>query len=160
MGNGWSHGYDIRLSPASHGEPGLGMRQPVDGAAIVAALYVGFDLFKTRDDITAWMAASLTGKWAVDRVIDNAVVVQLGKKSMEFIKLADAAPPGITTQLVKNGDNTFSLVERFGTRINFNISKKASRLVDADGNILSLTYNGSGNTKRLTDLISLTASGS
>jgi YD repeat-containing protein len=161
LGNGWSHGYDIRLTPTSHGEPGLGLRQPVDAAAMTAALYVGFDLFKTRDDITTWMAASLVSKWAVDRVINNAMVVQTGNKSMEFIKLADgsyAAPPGITTQLVKNGDNTFSLVERFGTRIDFNSSKKASRLVDADGNILSLTYNGSGNLGSVSDAVGRTLS--
>jgi YD repeat-containing protein len=154
LGNGWSHGYDIHITPASHGEPGMGLRQPVDAAAMTAALYVGYDLLKTQDTITAWLAASLTAKWAIDRVIDNAMVVRAGKKSMEFIKLADgtyAAPPGITTQLIKNGDNTFSLVERFGTRIDFNSSKKASRVVDADGNILSLTYNGSGNLQTVAD---------
>jgi hypothetical protein len=29
LGNGWIHGYDIRITPTSHGEPGMGMRQPV-----------------------------------------------------------------------------------------------------------------------------------
>ncbi|MFA7060341.1 MAG: DUF6531 domain-containing protein, partial [Pedobacter sp.] len=30
LGYGWSHNYDIYLTPTSHGEPGLGGRQPVD----------------------------------------------------------------------------------------------------------------------------------
>jgi hypothetical protein len=29
MGYGWSHSYDIYLTPTSHGEPGLGLRQQV-----------------------------------------------------------------------------------------------------------------------------------
>lgn len=145
MGYGWSHNYDVYLTPTSHGEPGLGLRQPIDAAAMIAALYVGYDLLKNYDDVTAWISSSLASKWAIDQVIDNAMVVHLGKKVMEFIKLPDgsyASPPGITTKLIKNGDGTFSLVERFGGRINFNSSKQASQIIDVDGNILSLIYNG------------------
>jgi RHS repeat-associated protein len=145
LGNGWNHNYDIHLTPTSHGEPGLGLRQPIDAASLIASLYVGYDILKAKDDITGWLASSLVSKWAVDQVIDNAMVVHLGKKSMEFVRLADgtyAAPPGITTQLIKNSDGTFSLVERFGTRIDFNANKQASRLADIDGNVLSFTYSG------------------
>ena len=127
MGHGWSHGYDIYLTPASHGEPGLGLRQPLDATSYIAALYAGFDLLNTKDDAPAWMTASLASKWAIDQIIDNAVIVHFGQKSMEFVRLADgayASPPGITTQLLKNGEGLFSLVERFGTHIDFNVNKQ------------------------------------
>jgi len=142
---GWTHNYDIYLTPTSHGEPGLGNRQPVDAASMIAALYVCLDLLKSQDAVQYWMAASLSSKWAVDQVIDNAITVYLGNKVMEFIKLPDgtyASPPGITTQLVKNGDGTFSLKERFGTQIDFNANDRILRIRDVDGNTTTFTYSG------------------
>jgi YD repeat-containing protein len=145
LGYGWTHGYDIRLSRTSHENPGLGKRQPVDAAAVIAALYANLDLLKTQDDAKGWAVAALINKWAVDRLIDNAVTVHLGHGLMEYIKLADgtyAAPPGITAQLLDNGNGTFSLRERFGTRLDFNGSDRISRWEDGDGNALSFTYSG------------------
>ena len=158
MGNGWSHGYDIFLAPTSHGEPALGLRQPVDVASMIAALYVGYDILNAFDDTRAWVAASLISKWGIDQTINNAVVVNVGNKVMEFISLADgsyAASPGITTTLVKNADNTFSLLERFGTRTDFNTANKASRITDADSNTLYFAYNGS-NLSTATDAVGRT----
>jgi RHS repeat-associated protein len=142
MGNGWTHNYDISLSRLSHGNPGLGMRQPVDAAALISALYINLDLMRNQDDIKGWMVTSLINKWAVDQLIDNAVSVRLGNKSMEFIKLSNgsyAAPPGITTELVDNG-TSFSLVERFGTTMDFNGDDTVSQITDIHGNSLTFTY--------------------
>ncbi|PXF58032.1 MAG: hypothetical protein C4B58_08210 [Deltaproteobacteria bacterium] len=142
LGNGWTHNYDIRISRGSHGDPGLGGRQPVDSAAMIIALYINLDLMKNQDDIQGWMVASLTNKWAVDQLIDNAITIHLGSKVMEYIKLADdlyASPPGITTQLMDSGDNTFSLRERFGTCLDFNTDDRITRLTDVDNNTMTFT---------------------
>lgn len=154
LGYGWTHNYDIYLSLTSHAEPVLGRRQPVDAASTIAGFYVMLDLLKTQDNIVGWMTASLSSKWAVDQTIynkvtnvDNAVTVHLGSKVMEFIKLPDgtySAPPGITTQLIKNGNNTYTLKERFGTQIDFNTNNKIAQLKDADGNTMTFTYNTDG----------------
>jgi len=171
MGNGWTHNYDIYLTPVSHGEPGLGLRRPVDAAAMIAALYVDYDLLNNHDDLTAWMSASLVSKWAIDQVIDNAIVVHLGNKVIEFVRLSNgsfAPPPGITTQLVKIATDTYRLEERTGGRINFNPvatitnsdghqykQAQASSIEDVERNTLTFTYSGNYLT-RVTDKFSRT----
>jgi len=70
---------------------------------LIGALSINLDLMRNQDDIKGWMVSSLVNKWAVDQLIDNAVSVRLGNKSMEFIKLSNgsyAAPPGLKTPLV------------------------------------------------------------
>lgn len=112
---------------------------------------------KTQDNIQGWMTASLATKWAVDQLIGNAVTVHTGKKVAEYIKLADgtyAAPPGNTTQLIKNG-SAFSLKERFGTTINFDANNKIASLTDIDGNTLSFAYTG-GNLTQVNDAFNRT----
>lgn len=149
LGYGWSHNYDIYLTPISHGDPGLGRRQPVDAAAMIAALHVMLDLMRTQDTIQAWMVTSLISKWAVDQVIDNAITVHLGNKVMEYVKLADgtyAPPPGMTTQLTQNGD-TYSLQERFGTRLDFNAERNITQLVDIDSNTMTFLYDSANPPK-------------
>ncbi len=148
LGYGWTHNYDIYLDEHSHGEPGLGTRQPVDAAALIASLYAAWNLMinDSTDELLKWMVASLSAKWAVDRLIDNAVTVHIGSQLMEFVKLPDGtySPPlGVTTQLIDNGNNTYSLKERFGTRLDFNTSNNITSLTDVDGNTLTFTYNGS-----------------
>ncbi len=145
LGYGWTHNYDIYLTQTSHGDPGLGRRQPVDAASFIAALYVIYDILKSEDNIRGWMIGSLISKWAIDQLIDNAVTVHIGSKVAEFIKLADgtyASPPGVTTKLVRNSDGIFDLHERFGTSMYFNTSHRIREIVDADRNTMAFFYNG------------------
>lgn len=149
LGYGWTHNLDIYIKETSHGEPGLGSRQPVDAAALIAGLYVNLQLFNAQDNLQTWMIASLASKWAMDQLIDNAVTVNLGKKAIEFIKLPDqtyASPPGITTTLVRNTDGTYSVRERFGTQLDFNANKQISRGTDVDGNTMTFSYSGTNLT--------------
>ncbi|MCP4712833.1 MAG: RHS repeat protein, partial [Planctomycetes bacterium] len=158
LGYGWTHNYDIRLTPTSDGDPGLGMRQPLDAAAMIANLYIALDLMQNEDNLKGWMVMSLAHKWAVDQLIDNAAMVHLGSQVMEYIKLADGSytpPPGITTQLIDNGDDTFSLQERFGTRLDFNTDHRITKLTDVDGNELNFTYTGD-NLTQVTDAFNRT----
>lgn len=160
LGYGWTHNNDLFLKASSYADPVLGNRQPVDTASFVIALYITSDLMKAYDDTAdAWMVSSLIGKWSGDHMTDNAVTAYLGDKGFEYIMLPDgtyAPPPGITTQLVKNPDGTFSLQERFGTRMNFNADKKISEMKDVDGNTMTFAYNADKNLTSIKDALGRT----
>jgi YD repeat-containing protein len=149
LGYGWTHNYDIYLEEHSHGDPVLGNRQPVDAAALITKLYITLDLLRTdtTDELLKWTVSSIASKWAVDRMIDNAVTVHMGNNLMEFVKLPDGSyspPPGVTTKLINNGDNTFSLEERFGTTMDFDTGNRITQMTDIDDNTLTFTYDTDG----------------
>ncbi|RLG69470.1 MAG: hypothetical protein DRO11_07760, partial [Methanobacteriota archaeon] len=145
LGYGWSHNYNIFLECHSHGDPGLGERLPIDAVSAIAGFYIAFDLMKDHDDLEGWVVSSLVHKWAIDQLIDNAETIHLGSKTLEYIKLADGTyspPPGVTIQMIDNGDGTFSLRERFGTRLDFDAEDRISQWADVDGNTMAFTYSG------------------
>jgi YD repeat-containing protein len=73
----------------------------------------------------------------------------MGDKALKYIKRADGTwtpPPGITTQLSANGDSTFSLLGRYGARIDFDTKRRISDFTDIDNNTIAFNYNPSDNT--------------
>lgn len=145
LGYGWTHNYDIHLTETSHGDPALGNRQVADAAPYIVALYAARDLLKSGTDVQNWVVASLISKWGIDRTIDNAVSVQFGKTSMEFIKMPDGtflSPPGTLHKLIDNGDDTYTLQERYGVTHDFDSDGRISKITDIDGNEMSFTYSG------------------
>ncbi|KUG21933.1 hypothetical protein ASZ90_008299 [hydrocarbon metagenome] len=164
LGYGFDHNYNIYYTLASHAEPVLGGRQPLDAVGMMAALYVCADVLTAGDNIQNWMISALVANWGIEPLVDNAVSINMGNKVIEYIKLADGTyvpPPGITTQLIKNGDNTYSLKERFGTKMNFYAPDvnttdgisigKISQVVDADGNAATFEYNADKTLRKVTD---------
>ncbi len=143
LGYGWTHNYDMRINQLSNGDPGLGLRLPVDAAPAIVELFIALDLLKNQDDLQGWMAMALSHKWLVDQMIDNVRSVRIGTKILSFVERADGGytpPPGITTKLIDNGDNTFSLEERFGTKMDFDTQDRISKITDVDSNEMDFAY--------------------
>ncbi len=154
LGYGWTHSYDIYASKHSDIKSGLGLRQPVDAAALMVSYLVTLDLM-TPSDLSAkeWMTGVLVGKWAMDQLLDNAVTMQLQNNALTYIKLPDGSynpPPGLTTALSYTS-GLYKLTERFGTVIDFNADKKISAWADVDGNVMSFTYDTTA-SKKLTQV--------
>lgn len=145
LGSGWTHNYDIYHQSHSHSDPVLGNRLPVDAASAIVAFYAIGDLMGGEKNLQDWVVSVLAAKWAVDQLLDNAVSVHVGNKILEYIKLADNSynpPPGITAQLINNGDDTFRLEERIGRTIWFDSQSRISSSEDADGNFMTFEYSG------------------
>ena len=169
-GHGWMHNHDIHLARHSSIGPVYGKRQYHEAVALVVSMRILSDLLERiagiNSDISAnttdaelWLIASLVANWAIDQTTDNAVTVHIGNKNLQYIKLPNGEyqpPPGVTTQLIYSGSDdpitcngsnevhngTYSLVERFGTRYDFNSDDKLSKITDIDGNTVDYAYTG------------------
>ncbi len=142
LGYGWSHNYRIYVEPHSSSPIGLGQRQPLDAAALIAASVATLDIMNGTSDINSWLVGALIGKWSMDNLTNNAASIHLENDILTFIKLPDgsfASPPGTTSKLVKSG-NLYRIDERFSRTVNFDGDNNVSSITDADGNAVSFTY--------------------
>jgi len=154
FGYGWTHNYDIRLNRGSHAGPAMGKRQITESAPFAVANYVINSIMRNESHVKDTVISALIAKWAMDQINDNSVTVQAGGKLMEFIRLPDgsySAPRGITTELTKNIDGTFSLVERSGTRTAFNSDRRIREITDIDGNAMTFAYNANKDLSSVRD---------
>lgn len=142
LGYGWSHNYRIYVEPHSSSPFGLGLRQPLDGAALIAASVATLDIMSNTPDLKSWMVGALIGKWGMDNLTNNAACIHLQTDVLSFVKLPDgtfASPPGTTSKLVKSG-NLYRIDDRFSRTVNFGSDNNVSSITDADGNAVSFTY--------------------
>lgn len=154
LGYGWTHNNDIRLNAASHAGPVMGRRQITEAAPFVVANYTINDIMRNEGHVKDSVISAIIAQWAMDQINDNSVTVQAGGRLMEFIRLPDGSyspPPGITTQLAKNADGTFCLVERSGTRTTFNADRRIGEITDIDGNRMTFAYNVNNNLSSVRD---------
>lgn len=143
LGYGWSHNYHLYVEPHSSSPYGLGQRQPLDAAALIVASVATLDIMNASD-LKSWTVGALIGKWGMDNLTGNAASVHMDTDILSFIKLPDgsfASPPGVTSNLVKNG-TLYRVDERFNRTVTFDSSNNASSMTDADGNAVSFTYSG------------------
>lgn len=64
-----------------------GKRSPVDTASAIAGVYVILYILYNNINNDRMMITVLSSKWLVDSLIDNAVTVKTGNKTLEFIQL-------------------------------------------------------------------------
>ncbi|MBU0677673.1 MAG: hypothetical protein KJ626_06120 [Verrucomicrobia bacterium] len=155
---GWTHNYNIRAAVHSNPDLALGQRQACDAASLAVYSLIASDLLENELNIRGWVTASLATKWAMDQLIENAVNIQLGNKTLTFIKLADGSysPPQSVTASLTGSNGAFRLNERFGVRYEFNANNLISAWRDADTNTLSFSYNAQTNLSTVTDPYSRT----
>lgn len=150
---GWTHSYHVRANPHSFGDPGFGTRQATDAAAMVLYNLIATDLILHETNAVGWVTAALSAKWAMDQLIDNAVTVQLGEKSLQYIRLPDDTwnpPPGVTMDLV-GAPGAFEIRDRFDVTYTLNADNRLTQWSDANGKTLTLAYNAQTNLQTVTD---------
>ncbi|MEW6429715.1 MAG: RHS repeat-associated core domain-containing protein [Thermodesulfobacteriota bacterium] len=143
FGHGWSHNYNLYAEEHSDSEIGLGMRTPVDAAALLTAAVVTEDLLASdTPSLKEWLTSALVAKWGMDQLTNNAVSLHLDNDVLTFAKLPDGSfnsPPGVTARL-ENYGGLYRLTERFGRTIEFDQDRRVSWISDLDGNFATFSY--------------------
>ena len=154
MGYGWTHSYDASVETISDGAVAFGLNASRDAVPMIVQNFINLQLMDGGDpDVQEWITSCLVTKWGIDQLVENAVVVRMGGRSLEYVRMPDGTynpPPTVTTELIKT-NGLFRLVERLGKEHRFNADGLLSSIVDADGNTMSLAYNAQTNLQTVTD---------
>ncbi len=154
LGRGWNHNYNIYLSTHSDVESAFGSTTPFAALPLIVATHTLRNLMApTQPTIQYWATGALIADWATDQLLNKSVTIHLGSQALTYRALPDgsfARPAGVSADLVKLGDGTFELRERFGSVLKFNTNNKIRSLTDIDGNALTFTYS-SGLLSQVTD---------
>ena len=157
LGYGWHHNYERFLIFHSSWGPGLGQRHPTDAAAMITYAYVALDLMENELNIQGWTATTLATKWAMDQLLDNAVTVNLGATTLEYIELADGSynpPPNIRQELVQVGGSYF-LQGQPDACLTFDGGGRIRAWQDRNDNTLTFSYDGDGQLQTVANTLGL-----
>ena len=134
------------------------------GDLFISAL--GLDLAITRTYNSRDMRSGLLGHgWTLNfeqRVIEATdgisltnICLQGNGKRERFDATGGccSSPSDLFASLVKNPDDTFTLVERHGTTRHFNVAGRLAEVVDRNGNKLTLSYDSTGFLTSVADAV-------
>ncbi|MBQ0720856.1 MAG: hypothetical protein KBT88_08465 [Gammaproteobacteria bacterium] len=146
LGQGWTHNYDLHLAIHSDVGSALGTKTPFEALPLLVAAHAARHLMApAQPALENWAVAALIADWATDQLLNKSVTLHLGSQALTFKELPDGrfvSPAGISAELLRLGDNTFELRQRFGTVLSFNANNAIASISDIDGNTLSFSYSG------------------
>ncbi|MFA5688234.1 MAG: DUF6531 domain-containing protein [Kiritimatiellales bacterium] len=153
LGFGWNHSFQGRIRETTRTDIGWGERAPEDVAAQIVQNVVLVDLMSGNRDVVDWATAAVVTRWAMDQATRNTVTVELGQKSLDFVRQPDGkytSPPGVTDWLMQT-NNVYHLMSRDGTKYQFNANGMLNTVVDVDGGTTDFTYNAQTNLQSIAD---------
>jgi RHS repeat-associated protein len=144
LGLGWTHNFAINAIVNSDGLKGLGQDSPIDGAAAIAAVYVAQDLLSDASKpLAKLVVASLSQRWFMDQLINNAVNLAMGSQTEQFVKLADGSynPQLGSTDRLSLNSGLYVLQNKDGTALSFNTSGNIASWQFPGGSNVAFAYN-------------------
>ncbi|MGP8201383.1 MAG: RHS repeat domain-containing protein [Limisphaerales bacterium] len=154
MAPGWLHSYYCNATPISDPEGGLGAATVEQMAPMIVASYAALNLYNNTN-ITAknWVVTGLIAKWGIDQLINNAVSVNLGNATLEFIRQPNGSytPPGNCTMSLAQTNGGYWLEERHGRTFKFGTNSLLTNIVDQYGQSMTLAYNSNNLVTNVTD---------
>lgn len=155
MGFGWTHDYYIRSIKCSDAETAFGGGTPAQAAAALVAIHAALDFYDITD-VKKWTCVMLACGWAVDQATTNSVSIQLGERTLRFLKQVQAngtnvylPPAGLPLTLV-DASGGYTMTFRHGNSITFDSSGHGTKITDPYGKQLTISYNGDL-TRTITD---------
>ncbi|MFJ4389279.1 RHS repeat-associated core domain-containing protein [Pseudomonas soli] len=150
LGKGWAHNFNGTVRVGSDGYQGLGEDSALDAVSALVELRVAQDLLMdTTESTEAFVIAAISQNWLGEQITNNTVVVGQGLNGEVFVKLPDGTynpPPGKSSRLIKNTDNTFAYEKLNRHRQNYDASGKIVSYDDRSGIRVKFTYSGNNLT--------------
>ncbi|MBY0551507.1 MAG: hypothetical protein K2W95_29770 [Candidatus Obscuribacterales bacterium] len=162
LGLGWTHNFETNLAVGSDGLRGCGATSPKEAAAVIAHCYVMLQITDLpNSSLVDFLIASMSTMWLMDKLTNNAVVVNDGEDTRTYIKLPKQLdsmepapynpPPGYADRLIDNENGTFSLRSPQFLTWNFNAEGKLATYVDPAGVTVTYGYDGDGRIETITN---------
>ena len=146
LGQGWTHSYHLRLHRRSAPVEAMGGGDPFQCAPFMAAVHAARDLWDDTK-VNRWMLSLIACNWAVDQMLNNAAEIELGPRTLTFIRLPDGTylpPTGVAatlTETTSGGLPTgYTLTMRHGNTILFDGTGRATTIRDPYNKELTLAY--------------------
>ncbi len=152
LGFGWSHNYYYRWSKRSDGDVAFGGGTPIEAAAALAATHAALDVYDINDP-KKWACAMLALGWAVDQVKDNAVSIQMGERSLQFLRQPNGtfSPPAGMKLALAPVAGGYELTFRHGNTVIFDSNGRGTKIRDLFSKELNFAYNTDGTLNTVTD---------
>ena len=162
LGLGWTHNHRMRAEENSDPFMGMGMVNPIEGAAGLAAMYVTVDLL---NDLTKpmdkWVTLAIVHKWLNDQLKGNTVVIEMAEGNQMFTKQPDGTytPPLGSNASLSLTAGEYILTTEQGVEFTFNTDGDIKTIDFPAGPTVTYTYssgklstvtNGMGRTLTIT----------
>ena len=154
MGPGWLHSYYCNALPISDPDAGLGTTTAQQTAPMIVATYAAINLYNNVNlDPKNWTVTALIAKWGVDQLINNAVSVNLGKDTVQFVKQPNGsyAPPANSTLTLLQTNGAYWMQERHGRTFKFGTTGLLTNIVDQYGQTMKFAYNSNNFVTNIVD---------
>lgn len=145
LGLGWKHNFQMYAQKATDALMGMGSHSIIGAAAAIAELYVAVDIHSdAAKPFSKYITCALASQWFIDNLVDNAVLVATGQKSLMFIKLRDGTymPPVGENGVLSLVSGAYTFTALTGTALNFASDGKVVSLVTPYGVTVTFTYSG------------------
>ena len=118
----YSYYCNVLPTSAPEGSSWVAGRRRRDGSIDRGATWAALNLYNNQaPDPKNWMVTALIAKWAIDQTINNAVSVNLGNDTIQFLKQPGGlyTPPASSTMSLLATNGVFWLLERHGRIFKF-----------------------------------------
>lgn len=155
MAPGWLHSYYCNATPISDPEGGLGTATVEQMAPMIVATCAALNLYNNTGTLDAknWTVTALIAKWGIDQLINNAVSVNMGNATVQFIKQPNGSytPQANCTMSLIPTNGAYWLQERHGRTFKFGTNNLLTNIVDPYGQSMKLSYNSNNLVTNVTD---------
>ncbi|MHC1784692.1 MAG: DUF6531 domain-containing protein [Anaerolineaceae bacterium] len=158
LGYGWTHNYVLRLATSSEWGRSLGHRTAMDAVASITESYIGLDLARTPEEglpAEQLLVGTIGASWSTNQVIQNVVTISgFDGEHHQYLRLPDGSfQPSHHdySTLVMNADQSYTLSDKAGRRVEFDAQGHCLALVDSNGNRTTFKYDTQGLLTGVTD---------